>query len=663
MELSNLEIRFLVTEISSIIDNEYYVSNVVNVSKNSFLFKFHHSTKSDVLLMISTKGIWITKTVYKQFEETDIIKSLRSHLERAKMISISQHSFERIIILKFKTLDDIVKILVLELFGNGNIVLCDANMSIISILTSLVVRHRTLKPGLKYIFPPLKGLDIFEITFKQFLQSFNQANLDLDVPRWLGRTISMPKKFVEEIVHRSNIKKQFVKELSECDCKILFDTTKNLVTEITDKKNHKPVVIVDQYEKAIDSLPIVLNEMNQVHYRSVGSFMEGIDEAMNNLLINENLKTKTFATDLKMQNLIHDLDEQNKAKTLVIEKSQAIRILATALKNLSGNYLRITDSEYFLGDLFKKYGSLIILEKGKKYVTIKDEKILLEENTQKLASSLFSNAKRLESGLESINAASNKILKQIEELKLHNEKINKKIEYKQQISKEWFERYRWFITSDEILAIGGRDASSNSVIIRKHLTEDDIVFHAEIHGSPFFILKKGSLVNFESSITETAIATVCFSRAWKDNLSSGDCYWIEPNQIKKGAPSGQFLPKGSFVIEGKRNYIKKIELKLGLCLISVGNQYKLMCGPLSAVKKKGLVYVTLVPGGYEPLISAKKVKSEIINKLNEVSHPFSDQLKKFPIDEFLRIMPSGSTKIIDSGLGDITKRNQVQQSN
>ncbi len=649
MELSNLEIRFLVSEISNIIENEYYVSNIINVSKNSFLFKFHHSTKSDILLMISTKGIWITTTVYKQFEETDIIKSLKSNLERAKIISIIQHSFERIILIKFKTIDNNIKILVLEFFGNGNIILCDSSMSILSILSPLVVRHRTLKPGLKYIFPPEKGQDVFNITFEQFLESCNVIDTNLDIPRWLGRTIALPKKFVEEIIYRSNVEKKLVKELCQEDFKSLFDTMTILVIEIIDKKHHKPIVVMDQYDNPIDCLPIVLHGMDNVNYKQSKSFIEGIDDVMNNYLLNENLKNQTFLTDARLQNLLHDLDEQNKAKALVVEKSKSIRFFATELKNSPEDFFTI--SSPILELLLKKHNSCITLEKGKKYVTINGENILFEENIQKLASSLFSTAKRLEGGLDSINTASNKILKQIEELKLKNEKINKKIEFKQLISKEWFERYRWFITSDEILAIGGRDASSNSVIIRKHLTDDDIVFHAEIHGSPFFILKKGSTENFEDSVVETAIATVCFSRAWKDILSSGDSYWVNPDQIKKGAPSGQFLPKGSFVIEGKKNYIKKIELKLGLGLINLENQYKLMCGPLSAVKKKALVYVTIVPGGYEPLVSAKKIKSYIIEKLDQIQHPFSIQLKKFSVDEFLRIMPSGSTKIIDSNIG------------
>ena len=67
------------------------------------------------------------------------------------------------------------------------------------------------------------------------------------------------------------------------------------------------------------------------------------------------------------------------------------------------------------------------------------------------------------------------------------------------INREWYEKYRWFFTSDNLLAIGGKDASSNSVIIRRHLTENDFVFHAEVNGSPFFILQNANNSNTDIS--------------------------------------------------------------------------------------------------------------------------------------------------------------------
>jgi len=138
------------------------------------------------------------------------------------------------------------------------------------------------------------------------------------------------------------------------------------------------------------------------------------------------------------------------------------------------------------------------------------------------------------------------------------------------------------------LAIGGKDASSNSVIIRRHLTENDYVFHAEVNGSPFFILQNANKSNADisQSILEVSQATVSFSRSWKDSLSSSDAYWVLSSQLKKGAPTGQFLPKGSFVIEGKRNFVKNLEIKLAIGLSFIGDKPLLLIGPFNTVKKK-----------------------------------------------------------------------------
>ena len=98
----------------------------------------------------------------------------------------------------------------------------------------------------------------------------------------------------------------------------------------------------------------------------------------------------------------------------------------------------------------------------------------------------------MERGSASIEEAKAMLLTQIDKLRNQKDLIHSRIVIKQHVSKEWYERYHWFITSDGLLAVGGRDSSSNSALVRKHLTEQDIVFHAEIYGSPFFILKNSA---------------------------------------------------------------------------------------------------------------------------------------------------------------------------
>ena len=147
-----------------------------------------------------------------------------------------------------------------------------------------------------------------------------------------------------------------------------------------------------------------------------------------------------------------------------------------------------------IADLLAANSASLVTEKGIKYIEVAGEQVEMQPNLAKVSSMLFARAKEMERGNASIEEARAKILSQIEKLRAETAAIHRKVIVKEQISREWYERYRWFITTDGLLVIGGRDASSNSALIRKHLTEHDIVFHAEVHGSPFFIIKNAAVL-------------------------------------------------------------------------------------------------------------------------------------------------------------------------
>src|SRR5207302_1993200 len=178
MTLSGIELRYLVNEISKKI-SEYYVSNIYGISRNSILFKLHHPEKPDILLMFSTFGFWITTRKIEQIEENRLVKRLRNDLLRSKISEIKQIGTERIAYITFSGLNQEF-ILVGEFFGDGNIVLCNKEMKILSLLHSIDVRHRKLNVGLNYELPPLGGLNIFEITLKDIsdIQPFPVGNIE-----------------------------------------------------------------------------------------------------------------------------------------------------------------------------------------------------------------------------------------------------------------------------------------------------------------------------------------------------------------------------------------------------------------------------------------------------------------------------------------------------
>ncbi|HEX6562614.1 MAG TPA: NFACT RNA binding domain-containing protein, partial [Nitrososphaera sp.] len=381
--------------------------------------------------------------------------------------------------------------------------------------------------------------------------------------------------------------------------------------------------------------------------KKVPTYMEALDEVLSNEILDIGKSSRTVEIDRQIAVLEHDLAEQNKAKEEVLQKAAAIRKLAGELMAVS--YSNPGDDA--IKGVLAANSAAVVIEKGIKYVQVAGENIEVQQNLAKLSSMLFARAKEMERGNASIEEARAKLLAQIEKLRGQTAAIHKKMVVQKQAAKEWYERYRWFVTGDGLLAIGGRDASSNSALVRKHLTEDDIVFHAEVHGSPFFIVKNAAAParegKLEQSLAQVAQATVSFSRAWKDGLSSADAYWVFPEQIKKGAPTGQFLPKGSFVIEGKRSYVKGVEVRLAIGIELVSERQALVCGPEEAVKKRSLVYAVLLQGGLDPMSAAKKAKAALVSAAADdgKEEELAETVKRISLDDFVRALPTGQSKI------------------
>jgi predicted ribosome quality control (RQC) complex YloA/Tae2 family protein len=655
MELSSIELRYLVNEIRSRVisgSSGYYVSSINAITKSSLFLRLHHPVQEDVMLVLSTRGIWITRLKFKPMEENNSLQNIaQKELERAKLELIEQVGSERIISLKFRHPDGKVRIVVGEFFGHGNIVICNENLQIIAILNPIQVRHRTLNVGLRYVYPPARGVDVFDITLDQMISLRDEAK-DLDVLRWIGRNVSMPKKFAEEVISRAGIQvDKHAAQLSDYEVSKIYNTVKDIVNEVsTGSKNHEPIVIM-LGNKPQEALPIITQEtataakmIKENNIKKVASYMDAVDEVLSSEIMEIGRSSKTVELNKQIAVLEHDLEEQNKAKETVLQKAAAIRRLAGELMSVS---YRESDE---IADVLANHSASLITEKGVKYIEIAGEQVKMHPSLAKASSMLFARAKEMERGNASIEEARARILAQIEKLRSETAAIHKKVIVKEHISKEWYERYRWFITTNGLLVIGGRDASSNSALIRKHLTEHDIVFHAEVHGSPFFIIKNAASFaateegTISSSLYQVAQATISFSRAWKDGLSSADAYWVMPEQVKKGAPTGQFLPKGSFVIEGKRNYLKGVELRLAIGIMQLNNREAVICGPEEAIRKHSIFYAVLLQGGMDPMNAAKKVKSEFV-KIADDNIKIAETIKHISLDEFVRALPTGQSRL------------------
>ena len=53
----------------------------------------------------------------------------------------------------------------------------------------------------------------------------------------------------------------------------------------------------------------------------------------------------------------------------------------------------------------------------------------------------------------------------------------------------WFEKFYWFLTSENYLVLSGRDAQQNELLVKRYLRKDDLYVHADLHGAATTILR------------------------------------------------------------------------------------------------------------------------------------------------------------------------------
>ena len=635
MTLAGIELAYLIKEIGEKTQG-CYVSNIYGINRNSLLFKMRHPDKPDTMLMISSIGLWTTSKKIDPIEPNKLLRRLRSDLLRSKIEKIEQVGTERIAYLTFSNFDNRF-VLIIEFFGEGNILLCNYNKKILALMHSIDVRHRQLRVGLEYKPPPQDGIDIIDLEKKEFKEALLTST---SIGKIIGRSLGLPKKYVEEIIRLASIDRtKPSNEISEEEFEALFDVIKTTVSSVING-THDPTIITDGEES--DVFPIRFSDDN-TKAREVSSFNEGLDIIFTEQILQKGKSLYSKEAEKRISELQNRLEEQKNAIRIVQEKSKNIADVANLLFSLqSEGKSKLSDPKVI--EVMKNQDAELIKEKGISMVKINDAKVRIEPDAPlpSIASVLFDESKKQKGAINSIEKLIKKTEDQLEKTIAKGEIAKGAVGFSDIRKKSWYERYRWFFTSDGMLAVGGRDGSSNSALVRKHIENDDKIFHAEINGSPFFILKDRSGTLMPLSLEETAQATVCFSRAWQVSGHGLSSFWVKPDQIKKAAPTGQSMGKGSFMIYGTRNFIKVASLKLAVGILKEDENFLLVSGPVEPIKKNCLCYVIIEPGGSPISDVAKKIRAEF----NKSDDKFQ---KLFVVDDYVRALPTGSSKITSTG--------------
>ena len=678
-EFSNFDVFAIVKELNAILVNSI-ISNIYEI-EDLLILKLKTDFGKKKLIIKKDARINLTEYEYPIPDyPSQYIRSFRKLLKNRRILRISQYKFDRIIIIELSNLETGPWKFVIELFNKGNFLLLDENNIIIIAKKYKKFKDRNILAKREYIYPKSHGRDFLTINKEEFIELFkNSTN---EIVRDISRKIHLSGQYSEELCFQSNInKKTPSNEIKKDEYDKLFEAFRKLRNQLLFGQINAHIII-DKHGQEISVLPFEIKILKDYEKKHSNSFNEAVDDFFSKIDIKD-IKTPK---DKKIDDLIRSQEKILKNQTNYLKE----------LKEKKKTYYEIGDFIYANFNKFEKIISVInnARKKGFSWEEINNkfrnakeenlegteyfEKIILSTNHVLLnvngyevyfdlketigenANLIYSKGKKAEKKISGTILAIEKTKKNIEKFKLEKESLETEINFLiKKPKKKWYEKFRWFISSDGFLIIGGKDAISNEIIFKKYIDRSDLVFHTNFPGSPLTIIKNQENKEIpQTTIKETADFVASYSRAWKENWGVVDVFYVKPNQISKNPPSGEYLQKGSFIISGKKNIIKnaKTELAIGLKFNELESNSniedkifypKIICGPVLVIKKQTNTSITLIPSKSSGLTKgklAKKIKSYYLQNVNKELKKWANLLS---IDEIILYLPSGSSKFKD----------------
>ena len=645
-KLASFDIYVIVSELQELLGS--YIDKTYQLTREELLIRVNNRKIKQKESIFIRNGELIC-TTQKKFETplkpTTFAMTLRKYILNGRITTITQHEFDRIINLKISKKEGEYA-LIIEFFSEGNIILVNPDGKIILPLIKKHWAHRTIKSGSDYM-PPPSQINPFNLSKDEFTDLLKKSEADL--VRTLAVNVNLSGTYAEEICKRSGIERNTkIDKLTELDIEKVFIELSNFL-ELFKNKEFQPV-LVKKDGKPIDILPFKFKSYENLDFEQVNRFTKNLQEFIN--IKKKTKKQKETNTKKKLGKLNRQLLQQQTAVKDLGEKIKQKKIEGELI------YLNFNQCENLLNEItevleykdkkekiekinkqglvkeFDPLSNMLVIYLLDTKGNISEVKLDFRKSVAENAEKAYNDSKKYLNKLAGARESIEKTKNMIESTK--KKVVEEKEKKKGAIGKTfWFENFRWFISSEDNIVVGGKDIKSNDKVVKKYLKDGDRYAHADIQGASSCIVKRKDINNknlpiSEKTLEESCIFSACHSKAWKQ-FTEAQAYWVLPEQVSKTPQSGEFVPKGAFIIRGKRNYYRcKLEFAVGE--IMVGETRKIMGGPVEAVKKRASKYIVLIPGDI---------------KRNVIAHKLARALD-IPVDQVDRVLPAGGVNIVET---------------
>jgi predicted ribosome quality control (RQC) complex YloA/Tae2 family protein len=520
---------------------------------------------------------------------------LRKYISGGKVLAIRQQGLERILIFDIGK-GPMVYHLIIELFDEGNVILTDEQYTIIKPLRHHRFREREIIPGATYT------LGITDPTSSEEAMGALIENDDRDLVRFLAIGCMLGGTYAEYICRRAGLEKTV--PARSVDPKAIFAAVQELLSRVVQVPDP---VIARKHCEPVD----LWGEEDSQHFRT-------FSEALETYYPLTKAEKKTVDAQPKLNKEERILKYQRSAVKKFEEKIEKTESIVAALYE---NFAFVSSVISTLDAASKTHSwqeiEKLIREKNsadtKKIVAFHPEEAAVEIDIGRRVKIY------VHEGLEQNAGRYYDIIKKFRKKKEGALRAMKTVPPKTKVQKRdfvpmkklWYHRFRWFITSDDVVVLGGRDASQNEELVKKYMGGQDLFVHADVHGASVVIVKGKT-----ERMDEVAQFAASYSGAWRSGHFSADVYSALPSQVSKTPESGEFISRGSFIVRGERTYYRNVPLSVAIGLM-LEPQAAVIGGPPSAILKKAATSIELKPGQFEPNDVAKKVLRLLKQKVSD----------------------------------------------
>ena len=665
-EMTSFDIAALVPELNQTI-KDAWIENIYQLNPKTLLFRLHQPNQPTLQLLIEAgKRAHLTSFIMgKPSTPPAFCMALRKYLRNGRVRSVQQPDFERVLVIQIGTREGVFS-LIAELFGDGNIILVNPQGTILYALAYREMRDRNVLRGASYQPAPQSGKNPFALGRQDFdeVKQFGQ----LDVVRALTKFLGIGGLYSEEILLRASIDKNVPCEaLTQQQIEAIYTEMRVLVSKITDGKI-EPNLVVDERGEWLDVIPFPLKKYAEFNQKPFKSFNEALDEYYSKAVTEEKTAKAETQFTRELARLQRTLDDQQRTledSKKIAEQNKLIGDLIYAHFSELQSLAQYAAEAREKGKTWEEVASEMEKEKKAQHqpfmyfqsldskrrilnVTFDNTSFSLDltRSIPANAAEYYERAKKAGRKLKGAQKAFFDTRRKIDELqkrlKTATEAVRAEVPQKRK-EKAWFEKFRWFRSSDHFLVIGGKDATTNEILVKKYTEPTDIVFHADVAGAPFVVIKTEGKTTSEQTMLEAAQAAASYSKAWREMLHAVDVYWVHPDQLSKTPPSGQFLEKGSFVIIGKKNYIRSVPLRIAIGIFTQESFVSVVGGPSESVRKQTDVLVELIPGKERSSVLVKRIRKLLTEKSYAIRHA---PMLAIQLQEIQSFIPYGQGEIV-----------------